>query len=158
MATAWGPGQGRIDTAIRCRRRPGRRACPGRLHVEHTEADDIRWSCPRCDDNGFIAGWAGSAWDRSGLPLPGADAVDVVLDEPEYDVVEEAHVLDPEAYGIVLRARSTPRGIVLTGDEEPMEALRDHVAAEANHQRRRPRQRLLDLAYEAIAEALGWTA
>ena len=38
------------------------------------------------------------------------------------------------------------------------EELRDHVAGAANHERRRPRQRVLDRAYEAIAEALGWTA
>jgi hypothetical protein len=158
VSTAWGAGHPRIETAIRCRRRPDHRACPGRLHVERTDLGEIRWRCPRCDDNGFISRWQHCAWDRSGLPLPGAEAVEVVLDEPEYRAVEAAHVMDPDAYAIVLRARTTPRGIVLTGDRDPMEELRDHVAGAANHERTRPRQRVLDLAYEAIAEALGWTA
>jgi hypothetical protein len=45
--------------------------------------------------------------------------------------------------------------IELTGDLEPMEELRDHVAGAANHERSRSRRRVLDRASEAIAEALG---
>jgi hypothetical protein len=66
-ATAWGrPGP--LDTAIRCRRRPRRRPCPGHLRVR-VDDGDILWACTRCRDNGRIYCWQGLEWDFSGDQL-----------------------------------------------------------------------------------------
>ena len=55
------------ETNMRCRRRPGRQRCPGRIHVRIGTEDppEILWACPRCEENGIIRNWQGSAWDLS---------------------------------------------------------------------------------------------
>lgn len=52
---------------VRCRRRPGRRPCPGTIRHEIDPADgSIVWHCPICGDNGTIYNWEGSCWDCGG--------------------------------------------------------------------------------------------
>jgi hypothetical protein len=63
--TAW-------ETALRCRRRPANRACPGRMIASRTEAGaPIRWQCGVCDDTAVISNWEDSPFDprRRGLTL-----------------------------------------------------------------------------------------
>jgi len=67
---------------MRCRRHPGRQRCPGRIHVRIGKEDppEILWVCPRCEENGIIRNWQGTAWDLSdvGWDLPeDADLEDV---------------------------------------------------------------------------------
>lgn len=50
-------------TSVACRRRPGRRPCPGRIQAVVTEESPIRWQCPACGDNGLISSWEGTLWD-----------------------------------------------------------------------------------------------
>ena len=49
---------------IRCRRRPGRRACPGVIEHQVWADERITWQCPSCGDNGIISNWQSTAWDR----------------------------------------------------------------------------------------------
>ncbi len=54
-------------TNVNCRRSPGRRRCPGEIIAAFDdETGGIVWRCPLCDDNGFIHGWEGTPWDRTG--------------------------------------------------------------------------------------------
>ena len=55
-------------TQVRCRRRPGHRRCNGKIiaFYDETEPSAIKWFCPFCDDGGYIRGWQGTDWDRSG--------------------------------------------------------------------------------------------
>ena len=49
---------------VRCRRRPGRKPCPGMINVNlEPETENIVWWCPVCHDNGKISNWKGSMWD-----------------------------------------------------------------------------------------------
>lgn len=51
-------------SVLRCRRRPARRACPGRMMVTCTTADaPIQWSCDSCGDAGTVVNWADSLYD-----------------------------------------------------------------------------------------------
>lgn len=54
-----------IATGIRCRRRPGRKRCTGEIlaSLDQQNAQNIRWHCPVCDDNGIISGWQDTVWD-----------------------------------------------------------------------------------------------
>ena len=53
---------------VRCRRRPGRRPCPGEILAEIEPEDGaIEWFCPSCEDQGFISNWRGTRWDASGM-------------------------------------------------------------------------------------------
>jgi len=51
---------------VRCRRRPGRRPCPGEIegYIE-PESNAIRWMCLFCGDNGMISNWENTLWDLS---------------------------------------------------------------------------------------------
>lgn len=51
-------------SVLRCRLRPARRACPGRMMVTCTTADaPIQWSCDSCGDAGTVVNWADSLYD-----------------------------------------------------------------------------------------------
>jgi len=55
-----------LVSLVRCRRRPGRKACPGHIAFRREDAENrIVWACPKCDDQGLITNWAGTGWDRS---------------------------------------------------------------------------------------------
>jgi hypothetical protein len=63
-ATAGEDGHVHAIDQIKCRRRPGRRACPGMIEY-HMRADErITWQCPHCGDNGIISNWQSTVWDR----------------------------------------------------------------------------------------------
>ncbi|RQD60682.1 hypothetical protein [Desulfonatronovibrio magnus] len=58
---------GPFCTGIRCRRRPQRKACHGRIevvYIDHMGDGSIFWRCPLCSDKGRIYGWIGSCWDE----------------------------------------------------------------------------------------------
>lgn len=61
------PSAERIALKMRCRRRPGRKPCPGSIHVRIGEESppEILWDCPRCGERGIIRNWQGSEWDDS---------------------------------------------------------------------------------------------
>ena len=51
-------------------------------------------------------------------------------------------------------ARASTTGIVLLTSEEDLDKLIGYVAAEANHETNRRRQKRLDLAFAALSDAL----
>lgn len=59
------PRQAAAGSSVRCRRRPGRKPCSGRLRAAITldPGMEIVWDCPRCGDNGVISNWHGTLWD-----------------------------------------------------------------------------------------------
>jgi hypothetical protein len=48
---------------IRCRRRPGRKPCPGLLDATFSTDDAILWHCRHCGDRGVITHWQNTFWD-----------------------------------------------------------------------------------------------
>ena len=66
VAAASEPLRGETTAVVvQCRRRPGRRRCLGVLHYGIQADTRVVWECPECGDNGFIAHWEGTAWDRT---------------------------------------------------------------------------------------------
>lgn len=50
---------------LSCRRRPGHRPCPGRVHARlDSRNDTIIWHCSHCEARGLISNWHASPWDR----------------------------------------------------------------------------------------------
>jgi hypothetical protein len=58
-----------VRTQVRCRRRPGRRACVGLIQAVINSEEHIRWQCPSCGDNGLISGWQRTPWDMRRVGL-----------------------------------------------------------------------------------------
>jgi hypothetical protein len=55
-----------IETSLKCRRRPGRKPCPGKiLSWRNNENDSIKWMCTQCGTGGEIHNWRGCPWDKS---------------------------------------------------------------------------------------------
>ena len=51
---------------VRCRRRPGRRPCPGEIEgYIDPQSQRIHWACLVCGDNGLISNWQKTMWDCS---------------------------------------------------------------------------------------------
>jgi hypothetical protein len=119
-ASAWGLPM-RLDTPIRCRRRPGRKPCPGHLAVRSLSAG-VLWGCTRCPDWGLISGLQGTPWDRS-APDPGAATT--LIDVPP-DVYGALLDLDPpEVRRPALRARRRFELVTLIGSTAELRALAD---------------------------------
>lgn len=147
-----------VDTALRCRRRPGRKPCPGYIRLQQDAGSRILWGCTACDDNGVISGWENSAWDLSHLgprlPVaePGERRVELTADE--YQALRTIWVLDPEQEWILAGARRSAGGVVLLATVDELEDLAAWVAAEVNSMRACRRKQLLDRALEQIEAVL----
>jgi len=63
-------------------------------------------------------------------------------------------LLDSDMDRFVFRAQASEDGIALVGDDDDLEELIGYVAAEANHEGNRRRQRQLDHAFETLTRAL----
>jgi len=55
-----------IETSVKCRQKPGRKPCPGKIlaHRE-TKESPILWKCTHCGAGGEIHKWQGTQWDNS---------------------------------------------------------------------------------------------
>ena len=60
--TQEGAGPDAANT-VACHRRPGRRACPGRIAAHLAPDGRIAWQCSKCGDQGWISNWRGTPWD-----------------------------------------------------------------------------------------------
>ncbi len=66
VAQATGSQASPAGVSVRCRRRPGRRPCPGVIDCAiDRRREAIAWACPVCGDRGVITGWEGTRWDGS---------------------------------------------------------------------------------------------
>ncbi len=151
------PAGYRYHTGLRCHRRPGRSRCPGHLVVARQDVPaEIGWSCSGCGDAGVITGWRGSSCDLSpSRPHVETPTLLVEITDDDHRLLRGLTVLDTDSMRIVYSAVRDERGLLfLTGDEDEIEDLAGFVAAEANHEERRDRQRRLDLAYARLSDVL----
>ncbi len=145
-----------IPTALRCRRRPGRKPCPGRLWALRREDGFIEWQCGACGDNGIIHHWENTLWDFSAFrPSTASETIDVEVSEAEYGALRSMFILSREEEAIVHRALLFVEETVrLTGTREEWESFVECVAAEANHARERQTRVVLARVVDRIEAAL----
>jgi len=150
------PAGATFESAVPCRRRPRRRACPGRIVVQRSQVPPrIRWECPRCEDRGLIEGFEESPWDLSRVPPDEEqERATVVFPEREYRALVEIDVLGLDCEALLSRGRPLSEGVEIEGSRSLLDHLQGLVAAAANHEERAGRQRLLDGAYQRIEAEL----
>jgi hypothetical protein len=118
--------------------------------------EPIRWHCSACGDEGTISNWEDSPHDlrRRQLAIAG-DADEIVISDEVAAALRDLQVLDPDCERLVFRMRTHPSGAVLLASDDELEELIGFVAAEANHESNRRRQRRLDVAFDALTAAAG---
>jgi hypothetical protein len=151
------PAALRLDSALRCSRRPGRRPCPGHLVMVRMEVPaEIHWRCSSCGDDGVITGWQGSHSDLGPARPLGELALLVELADDEHRLLREIQVLDTDRTRVVYGAfREADGRLFLFGDDQDVEELAGFVAFEANHEDRLARRARLDAVYAKLSHALG---
>lgn len=144
-------------SALDCKRRPARRACPGHLAVFRTDVpESIEWRCTSCGDEGVISGWERSPFDLrpTRLRAVATDVLRVVIPADVASTLRGLMLLDTACERVVFRASVSEIGIVLAAGEEDLDELVGYIAAEANHEKDRRRQKRLDTAFAVINDAL----
>ncbi len=103
----------------------------------------------------MISGWQGSPFDlRTPGSLRALGEVRVVVVPPDAAAALRSLVLlDTDCERLVFRATVDDEGVVLFGDDD-FEELIGYVAAEANHEEDRRRQKRLDAAFATLNDAL----
>ena len=116
----------------------------------------IRWQCSVCGDEGVISNWENSAFDLRRRRLTVAGAIDVIVIPAEVAAaLRELQMLDTDCERLVFGIRAhRDAGAVLAATDGDLDALIDSVAAEANHEPNRRRQRRLDAAFDALNAAV----
>lgn len=150
-ATAGDAGAG-WTTVLPCPRRPGHRACAGRMVVQRPDlVAPIQWRCSSCDDQGVISNWENSPFDprRRQLTITGA-VRQVVLADVVAESLRDLRLLDPDGERLVFATRAHGEGAALLADHEELAHLIGLLAAEANHAPDRRRQWRLDTALDAL--------
>jgi hypothetical protein len=153
-ATAGDAGTAWVS-ALPCRRRPANRRCWGKMIVLLTEPGvPIRWQCSVCDDEGMISNWEDSPFDlrRRRLTLAGA-VNEIVISDEVAAALRELRLLDPDCDRLVFGMRAHNDGALLAATDDDLDELIGFVAAEANHEPNRRRQRRLDAAFETLNTA-----
>lgn len=144
------------ETALPCRCRPGNRRCQGHIAVYRDEVEGrIEWSCTVCDDQGVTSGWEGSPYDlrRTGTEQDlGFQAV--VLSAEDWATVRTLDLLDSGGERLVYSATPAGSKVVFETNLDGVENLLEHLAAEANHEEDRRKQKRLDLAVDALERQL----
>ncbi len=140
-------------TALSCGRRPGHRPCTGRIEVLRNDLPgSIRWRCSDCGDDGVINGWERSPFDLRPTGAPEPSEVSVTVSSEVIEILRTVMPLDVECERMVFGARLVDGSILVNGSVDELDSLIDSVAAEANHEQNRRRQRRLDAAYDALGQ------
>jgi hypothetical protein len=140
------------ESALPCRRRPANRACTGRMIVLRTEPGvPIRWQCSVCEDAGLISNWEDSAFDLRRRHLTIAQARrEIAIPNEVAAALRDLQLLDSNCERLVFSARAGDAGAVLAATDDDLEELIGALAAEANHEPNRRRQRRLDAAFDVL--------
>jgi hypothetical protein len=144
-------------SALPCKRRPRRQPCTGSIEVFRSAVPPtIQWRCTSCGDEGVISGWEESPFDLRprGVDSEQSRVVQVVIDADLVATLRSLMLLDTASERLVFRARPSDQSILLTGSEDDVDELIGYLAAEANYEEDRRRQRRLDAAFDVINDAL----
>ncbi|MBM4461781.1 MAG: hypothetical protein FJ012_00415 [Chloroflexi bacterium] len=146
------------DSAIRCRRRPGRKPCLGQIRIYRTgHSTPIQWHCSSCDDQGVISNWKESSWDLS-QNLERQDSAarsgEILVSDEQLRELRNILIVDRVNQRVIDAAKVTSGGFVLCGSEDNFEDLLGYIAEEADSERNSHRCQILEQVCERIEDFL----
>jgi hypothetical protein len=142
------PSGYRLDSALRCHRRPGRRVCPGHLQIVRQDVPaEIVWRCSSCRDDGVVRGWQRSPYDLRPPRDWDTPLTRFELEDDELDLLRRLPMLDRESERIVYGAYREGGRSWLSADAEELTQLAGLLSfAARNEADDRLRRRLGELA------------
>ncbi len=109
---------------------------------------------------GSSGSW-GSAYDLSGFrnilgSVKGDECLRIELTPDEYNAFIAGKLIpyDPDSERIIFSARYYEEVVEIEADESDMDALRDCIAADVNHEKNRKREKYMWSAFLNISDAL----
>jgi len=116
----------------------------------------IEWRCVSCGDEGVVSGWERSPFDLrpGGTDDRPGDAVSAVITPEVAATLRSLMLVDSACERLIFRASVTDGRSVLEGDLDDLDDLIGYVAAEANHEEDRRRQKRLDAAYNVLSNVI----
>jgi len=151
-ATSRPPGE-RWTSALSCARRPNRRPFLGHVEILRSDPpDSIYWRCAECGDEGIVSGWEGSPFDLRASVEARPSELSLIVPADVAVTLRTVMLLDVECERLVFGSRIVDGSILMEGSSDELDILIDAVAAEANHEHARSRQRRLDTAYDVLTE------
>jgi hypothetical protein len=144
-------------SALTCRGRPGNRPCAGHIAVFRADLPaPIEWRCTACGDEGVISGWEDSLHDLR-QPRTSSDHEprhETLLTDDLAAPLRELVFLDMECERLIFRMHHSSQGAVLAASADELDELLGFIAANANHETNRRRQKRLDASFDALTETL----
>lgn len=137
------------ETALRCQAKSQPSPCRGYLRVRLQDIpSEIHWHCGECQAKGVILNWPYSPWDLSpngeARSNGSAPQCTVLIDPAHYQELCSIDFMDPLSERSVFSARPKKGKIALSGSVYVFEDILGELAAEANYESRKARQRKLD--------------
>ena len=116
----------------------------------------IDWQCSACGDEGVISGWEDSPFD---LRHPRSRSKqeptqEIVLTNEQAAALRDLRLLDTDCERLVFQMRGSSEVITLTASADELDELVGFVAAEANHEANRRREKRLDEVFAVLSDAL----
>lgn len=142
-------------TASPAAQRTGCQYCPHTPAGQPEPPAPIHWKCSTCDDEGVISNWGDSPYDLSRRTLTLAGPLNqIVITDEVASALRDLRLLDADSERVVFAMRADgERHIVLMATDDELDELIGLVAAEANHETSRRRQKRLDAAFDALSDA-----
>ncbi len=116
----------------------------------------VEWRCTACGDEGVISGWEDSPYDLRQPPSSSAEEPghETLLSDELAASLRELMFVDMECERLVFQMHSSREGAVLSASADGLVELVDLIAANANHETNRRRQKRLEAAFDVLTEAL----
>ena len=144
------------QSAVRCRRRPRHRKCPGRLLVCERGNGDIGYKCLQCSEQGVIRGWQDGMSDLSEFREESCGpAFEIVLREREYDELKKALYMDIESDTIIYGATYTEQGVILRASASDIKSFVSCLADDAKQAKNPRHLRMINEVLRHVEAALG---
>ena len=109
-----------------------------------------------CGDEGVISGWERSPFDLRPASIDDVrgDEIRAVITAEVAATLRSLMVVDSACERMIFGASVSDGGVVLEGDLDDLDELVGYVAAEANHEADRRRQRRLDSACDVLRDVV----
>ena len=148
-------------SAVACRRRPQRRACPGTIALCRAEqpAAHVSWKCTGCGDSGVIVGFESGPDDLRDTAVDSATPrkrrkLRISPHEYGYWISGDLASYDSIDLRTMYSAVYSKGAISLSASVDELDTLLDALAADINHEKRATRRRTLESIYDELEDKL----